>query len=149
MGNGVDGGIFKQVSKHILVADDDNLVFHLLRHCLKDAAAAITFVTTGDAAVDFVSRNPVGMIIMDYTMPGLTGIEAVRQIRQIEHDKETAIIMLTGTDQTDVRREASSLAVADFITKPFSQLYILKRTKEILGDTGAVPEWVGKLPSSK
>ena len=132
--NVVDCGMPKKATKQILIADDDNLMFHILRSCLQTLAADITYVRSGLEAVEFVSNNHVDVIIMDYSMPGLTGIESARQIRQLENGSAVQIVMLTGTDQTDVRKEASELAIEDFMTKPFSPRHLLQRTKEMLAD---------------
>lgn len=101
-----------------LMADDSVVVRNFLNQTLELLRAeALGEATTGQEAIDmFINLRP-NFITMDLSMPGLSGVEAIQQIRKI--DPQVNIIVISGIDVQEVREEVFKLGVKMFIKKPF------------------------------
>jgi len=120
------------MNKQILIVDDEDHMIRLLQFALKPVHATITAVKRGEAAVAFLEKNSADLVILDYSMPGLNGVETLRLIRATESGSRLRVIMLTARDQTAIRLEAGDLKVEAFLTKPFSPSDLARRAAELL-----------------
>jgi len=120
------------MNKQILIVDDEEHMIRLLQFALKPVAAEITAVKRGEAAVAHLVQHPTDLVILDYSMPGLNGVETLRRIRETAGCDGLHVIMLTARDQTAIRQEAAGLNVAAFLTKPFSPSDLVRRANELL-----------------
>jgi DNA-binding response OmpR family regulator len=120
------------VKKQILLIDDEEHMLRLLQFALKTVSASIHCVKHGDAAVDFLKANKPNLVLLDYAMPGMDGVETLRNIRTQEGGSAVPVIMLTARDQTAIRKEAAGLNVEAFLTKPFSPSDLARRARELL-----------------
>ncbi|HEY5707573.1 MAG TPA: response regulator [Terrimicrobiaceae bacterium] len=119
--------------KHqILLVDDEEHMLRLLQFALKSIPATIHCVQRGDDAVEFLKANKTNLVLLDYAMPGMDGVETLRQIRTQEGGGAVPVIMLTARDQTGIRKEAAGLRVEAFLTKPFSPSALVRRARELL-----------------
>ena len=101
-----------------LLADDSRYV----RTAIKQAVAVlggevVGEATTGSAAIDQFVRLRPNFVTMDLSMPGVSGVDAVKSILQI--DPQVNIIVISGADLEEVREEIFNLGIKIFITKPF------------------------------
>lgn len=101
-----------------LLADDSRYV----RTAIKQAVAVlggevVGEATTGSAAIDQFVRLRPNFVTMDLSMPGVSGVDAVKSILQI--DPQANIIVISGADLEEVREEIFNLGIKIFITKPF------------------------------
>ena len=120
------------MKKQILLIDDEEHMLRLLQFALKTVSASIYCVKRGDAAVDFLKANKPNLVLLDYAMPGMDGVETLRNIRAQEGGSAVPVIMLTARDQTAIRKEAAGLNVEAFLTKPFSPSDLVRRARELL-----------------
>jgi DNA-binding response OmpR family regulator len=120
------------MSKQILIVDDEDHMIRLLQFALKPVDAEITALKRGEAAVGHLETTPADLVILDYSMPGLNGVETLRRIREATGGDRLRVIMLTARDQTAIRKEAAGLNVEAFLTKPFSPSDLVRRAKELL-----------------
>ena len=108
------------MKNQILLIDDEAHMLRLLQFALKPISASIHCVTRGDDAVEYLKANKPNLVLLDYAMPGMDGVETLRQIRAQESGRAVPVIMLTARDQTAIRKDAAGLNVEAFLTKPFS-----------------------------
>jgi CheY-like chemotaxis protein len=106
----------------VLVVDDDPVACEHAKLVLETVGIAVEVVESGAEAVDMVRvrrarRNPYDLILVDWKMPDMDGVETTRQIRSIAGD-ESAIIILTAYNWDDVLEEAVEAGVDSFIAKP-------------------------------
>jgi DNA-binding response OmpR family regulator len=120
------------VNNQILLVDDEEHMLRLLQFALRPVSASIHCVKRGDAAVDFFKANNPKLVLLDYAMPGMDGVETLRQIRAQAGGESVPVIMLTARDQTPIRKEAAGLHVQAFLTKPFSPSDLVRRAKDLL-----------------
>jgi signal transduction histidine kinase len=109
--------------KKILVIDDELGPRESLRILLKGTYDVQT-VDGVDAGVAQIKEAPPDLIIMDIRMPGKSGIEGLREIREI--DSDISVIMLTGFGALETAQEALRLGANDYLKKPFDTKEIMK-----------------------
>lgn len=107
-----------QSRKKILVVDDDNSICNYLEKKLIEKDFDVTSAYNGSSAIELCQENRYDIIILDYEMPGINGIQVIAQLKKLKI--EIPIIMLTAHDYMDVAVEAISKGAKDFITKPFN-----------------------------
>jgi two-component system sensor histidine kinase/response regulator len=108
----------------VLVVDDNPSARELLADLLAGLPFAVDQVASGEEAVAAVRQaagaNPYRLVFMDWKMPGMTGIEAAREIRSGGGTGAPAIIMITAFGREDVRQEAEDARLDGFLVKPVS-----------------------------
>lgn len=117
----------------ILVVDDMQLNLNLFSILLKSLGNCQDFSFSDPLrALDWVQANRVSLILVDYMMPGIDGIEFVSRLRRMTDYKETPILMVTASDLKNVRYKALENGVTDFLTKPVDRLEFCARVKNML-----------------
>jgi two-component system response regulator MtrA len=120
----------------IVVADDDVDIRDLVEFKLATLGHQIVTVADGSSAVDACRTSHPDLAVLDVMMPGLTGLEAVREIRNNPALKDIPVILLTArAQQSDVQTGYDSGA-DDYITKPFSPKDLASRVEALLARAG-------------
>jgi two-component system response regulator MprA len=114
----------------VLVADDDEKLLKMLRRTLVYEGFTVVTAVDGRAALQQVEAHCPDIIILDWLMPGLTGIQVVEQIRAA-HD-ETMVLMLTARDAIENRVEGLESGADDYLVKPFAPAELLARVHALL-----------------
>lgn len=105
----------------VLAADDDQGIRNVLERCLKSWGYDVTIAVDGSAAWKILKRSDSPrVVIIDWDMPGLKGLEVVRLLRSAEHGEQVYILMLTGRLDKEDLVEALEAGADDFLTKPFN-----------------------------
>ncbi len=101
----------------ILVVDDERSMRELLQIVLRREGHLVRLAEDGRAAVAELEREPVDVLISDIKMPGMTGVDVLREAKRI--DPDIVGIMVTAYATTDTAVEALRLGAYDYLTKPF------------------------------
>ncbi len=105
---------------NILVAEDDDQNQAMMRLLLSRYGHKVKSAWNGMQAVDAVKSGTYDLVFMDLHMPEMDGLEAIRKIREWENnEKHTPIVILTGSNPTDISDEYKKAGADTFITKPF------------------------------
>jgi two-component system response regulator AtoC len=103
---------------HLVVIDDDKSFRSYLTTLLQSMGYQVTCFASGEEAVEALEEGLApSMIILDIIMEGMSGIEVLKRVREIQED--LPIIMLTGVDQTRTIVEAMRFGASDYLVKPF------------------------------
>lgn len=102
--------------KRILIADDDSLVCDSLKELLAIEGYAVDTAQDGTAALGKVKKQPFDLILSDIHMPGLNGLELLRELKGL--DSNAFIVFITGHGHIEGAVEAIKLGAYDYITKP-------------------------------
>ncbi len=115
---------------HILWADDeiDLLKPHLL--FLKEKGYDVTTATSGNDAVDLISKQDFDIVFLDENMPGLSGLETLKRIKNQKND--IPVIMITKSEEENLMEDAIGSKIADYLIKPVNPNQILLSLKKIL-----------------
>lgn len=103
----------------ILLAEDDPLSLRVLLAMLAPLRAETLVATDGQAAWELVEAHDPSLLLLDWAMPGLTGIELCRRIRQRHSARRPYIVLVTGRGATADVVSAFAAGADDFITKPY------------------------------
>jgi len=103
--------------KNILVVDDQLGVRRLLFEAFQEEGYQVDMAGSGLEAVERVKQGMPDLILMGMKMPGMNGLEALREIKAL--NPEAVVIMMTAYGELEIVTEARSLGVKEYITKPF------------------------------
>ena len=124
--NGESLGATESAMK-ILIVDDSSVARKSVEQALFGQPYSLIFATTGQQAVELFLKHRPSLVIMDWMMPDLNGVEICRRMRAISSDFYTHIIMLTAkTDKASVV-EGLRAGADDYLTKPFHEEELLAR----------------------
>ncbi len=125
------------MSKRILVADDEAHILHVVSMKLKNAGFEVLTAVDGEEALETCIAEKPDLLITDYQMPIMTGVELCKQMRQHPQTKGIPAIMLTARGFDIEPNEMIEAGIAAVLAKPFSPREILEKVTDLL-DT-AVP----------
>ena len=103
----------------ILLADDEEKILKRLGRALRDEGHEVVEATTVREAQRHLAERPFDLLVVDNVMPGVTGLELVRELAQQPSAERPTIVMMTAHGSTQIVREAFKLVVEDFLEKPF------------------------------
>ena len=113
------GGI--DMSPRVLVVEDDAAIAELLRYNLEAEGYRPTVVPSGEEAELQVAEDRFDLAIVDWMLPGLSGIELCRRLRRREDTRSVPILMLTARGEEDDRVRGLGMGADDYVVKPFSR----------------------------
>lgn len=126
---------------HVLLVEDESAVATLLRYNLEREGFAVTAAEDGREALLSVDENPPDLILLDWMLPEITGIEVCRQLRRKPVTKSLPIIMLTARGEEGDKVRGLDAGADDYVTKPFSPAELtarihalLRRSRPVLSD---------------
>jgi diguanylate cyclase (GGDEF)-like protein len=111
----------------VLVADDSRIYRKLVEQTLSEKQYAVLFAKNGQEAIDLFSEHQPSLVITDWMMPDLTGIELCERIRNHSRDSYTYIIILTGITEKNELVKGLAAGADDYLTKPFHSNELLAR----------------------
>ena len=122
----------------IFVVEDDPDVSHLIEHNLRTAGYDVSTFFSGTPVVSSAALRPPSLFLLDIMLPGMSGFDLCRQIRQHEQLSRTPIIFLSARTQEPDRVQAFDVGGDGYITKPFSPRELIARVRNALrGPAGA------------
>ncbi|OMH38308.1 response regulator [Motiliproteus sp. MSK22-1] len=129
----------------VLVVDDHSTARQILKDNLISFSARVDEAKSGAEAVDMVenmsSDDPYQLILMDWKMPGMDGIEASNRIRRITTvEKMPSILMVTAFGREEVKEKANTAGVDGFLIKPITRSLLLNTVRDICVVSSSIPE---------
>ncbi|MGN6285171.1 MAG: phosphate regulon transcriptional regulator PhoB [Afipia sp.] len=116
----------------ILVVEDEEALTTLLRYNLDAEGYDVETVARGDEADTRLKERVPDLVVLDWMLPGLSGIELCRRLRARPETKQLPIIMLTARGEESERVRGLATGADDYIVKPFSVPELLARVKGLL-----------------
>lgn len=110
----------------ILFVDDEAQFLATITKFLKRRRLDVVTAGSGQAGLDWFSANPVDIVILDIRMPGLNGLEVLKEMRRLKGD-DFGVIILSGHAHTDIALDAMRAGANDFLLKPCSMDELLER----------------------
>ncbi len=118
----------------ILVADDDEDIRDLVHFKLSQAGYTVRAVPDGLAAWDAFEAELPSLVVLDVMMPGLSGIDVLRKIRESDHPDVPVLLLSAKSRDSDVDT-GFAVGADDYVIKPFSPRELLHRVNGILART--------------
>jgi two-component system phosphate regulon response regulator PhoB len=123
----------------ILVVEDEAPLLTLLRYNLEKQGFRVEEATDGQEALMRVAEGRPDLILLDWMLPALSGLEVCRQIRRRPNTRDLPIIMVTARTEDQDAVRALDTGADDYISKPFAMEALLARIRALLRRSGAVP----------
>lgn len=120
-------------AKKIVIVDDYEESCKLLAEILS-ASYDCTYTSDSSTAVSLINEKRPDLILLDYKMPGVMGVDVCRSVRENENTKNIPIIFVSGAATIDERIHAFETGANDFISKPFHVKELILRIKARLSD---------------
>ncbi len=118
--------------KKVLVVDDEIHIVHVVAIKLRNNGFEIVTAANGAEAFELVSSEKPDIIVTDFQMPVMTGLELVEKIRQDEATKDIPVILLTARNFAIEDKQKEDLQISDCLSKPFSPKELLRSIQDIL-----------------
>src|SRR5215217_3015048 len=119
-------------SVRILVVEDEDSLTTLLRYNLEKAGYAVETVARGDEAELRIAEESPDLVLLDWMVPGVSGVELCRRMRARRDSVRLPIIMLTARGEEADRVRGLATGADDYIVKPFSVPELLARVAALL-----------------
>jgi two-component system phosphate regulon response regulator PhoB len=116
----------------IMVVEDEDALTLLLRYNLEAEGYEVESIARGDEAEIRLREAPPDLVLLDWMLPGLSGIELCRRLRAREETKRLPVIMLTARGEEAERVRGLSTGADDYVVKPFSVPELLARVRSLL-----------------
>jgi two-component system phosphate regulon response regulator PhoB len=117
----------------ILIAEDDESLRALIRLTIEVGDVEIREVADGEAALADAQSTRPDLVLLDWSMPGRSGLEVCRELRADERTSGATIVMITARAQESDRRAGLEAGADRYLTKPFSPLELLDTLRDVLG----------------
>lgn len=115
---------------YILVVDDQLGVRRLLYEAFNEQGFRVEMAANGPEALDMIGRERPDVILMDMKMPGMSGLEVLRVLK--DQDWEPKVILMTAYGELEIVSEAMALGVTEYVTKPFDINEVRNMVRKIL-----------------
>jgi DNA-binding response OmpR family regulator len=122
------------MAKKILVIDDEPEMVDMLRIRLEDEGYGIITALNGEEGLKKAEGERPDLVLLDILLPGMSGLEVAKRLRESKATKNIPIIMVTALIGGDAMRTGLKSGAAYFISKPFDPEELLTQIKSAIGD---------------
>ncbi|MCC5882580.1 MAG: response regulator [Halomonas sp.] len=118
----------------VLVVDDEPNIVLSLEFLMQQAGFDVDTADDGEGALAKVEASPPDLILLDISLPGISGFDVLEQLRQDSRHARLPIIMLTAHGREVEREKGLALGADDYVTKPFSTQALVEKVKSLLAE---------------
>jgi len=119
----------------ILVVDDEQSICLLLRDAMARHGHGVTICQEGEAALEMAAERQFNLILLDIRMPGMSGLEALKKLRQIQ--PQATFVMITGFAKDDIIEEALKSGASACLCKPFRLSQVSELLDKVMAGAAA------------
>src|SRR5690554_5398287 len=127
-------------TRTILIVDDEAAIRDMLRVALEMADYECLEASNAQEAHSIIIDHQPDLVLLDWMMPGTSGLELTRRLKQDEVTAKVPIILLTAKGEEDNKIQGLEVGADDYITKPFSPRELVARLKAVLRRAGALDD---------
>lgn len=124
---------------HILIVDDEAAIITMLRYNLEKEGFAVSEAADGEEALTRIAERIPDVVLLDWMLPQVSGIEVCRQIRRAPDLRNLPIIMLTARGEESDRVRGLNCGADDYVTKPFSPAELVARIRTVMRRSNGNP----------
>jgi CheY-like chemotaxis protein len=118
--------------KRVLVVDDEVHIVHVVAIKLRNNGYEVISADNGAEAYDLACKEKPDIIVTDYQMPVMSGMELVEKLRQCEETDDIPVIMLTARSFAISKEQQEELRISSCLSKPFSPKELLGNIEDVL-----------------
>jgi len=116
----------------LLIIEDESAIREMVAMALRPAGYELLEAETGERGLQLMREQPPDLILLDWMLPGMSGIDLVRRLRADASWSAIPIILLTARGEEEDKVRGFQVGVDDFMTKPFSTRELLSRVRAVL-----------------
>jgi len=120
------------MNRHVLLIEDEPNIIEAIRFLLTRDGWTVDTHSDGSDAVEVVQQARPNLVILDMMLPGKSGMEILRELREIGDLANLPVLMLTARGQSRDRDMAEKAGVSRFMTKPFSNTEVLTAVRDLV-----------------
>lgn len=121
-----------QIAQHILVVEDEPSIAELIAVNLTHAGYVVTRAMQSDEALSMLATQTPDLILLDWMLPGKSGVQFAKELRTAEKYSDIPILMLTAKGEEADKVTGLDAGADDYVTKPFSPKELIARVKALL-----------------
>lgn len=119
----------------VLIVDDYKTMLRIIRNLLKQLGFNnVDEATDGSMAIQMMRSRPYGLVISDWNMEPMTGLQLLKEVRKDDKMKETPFIMITAESKTENVVAAKQAGVNNYIVKPFNAATLKGKMVAVIGN---------------
>jgi len=119
-------------NRRVLVVDDEIHIVHVVTIKLRNNGYEVISAENGAEAFELAREEKPDIIVTDFQMPVMTGLQLVEKLRQCEETKDIPVIMLTARGFAVENESKEELQISEFLSKPFSPKELLRSIEDAL-----------------
>ncbi len=123
----------------VMIVEDESALITMLRYNLEKEGYRVCEASDGEEALTVVEECNPDLILLDWMLPMMSGIEVCRQLRRRNNTREVPIIMITARGEEQDKIRGLNVGADDYLTKPFSMPELLARVRALLRRTQPTP----------
>lgn len=116
----------------IIIVDDDEMVAEIVSEALEAAGHMVSAVHDGDSAMSAIAGGDPDLLILDYSLPGRTGMDILREVRAARKGADLPVLMATANGGRLLKVRAKQTGADDYIVKPFAAADVVRRVEAML-----------------
>lgn len=120
------------MGRHVLLIEDEANITEAIRFLLTRDGWQVDTHADGSDAVEVIRAADPNLVILDVMLPGKSGMDILRELRDCEVLRDLPVLMLTARGQSRDRELAEKAGVSRFMTKPFSNAEVLTAVRDLL-----------------
>lgn len=118
--------------KKVLLVDDSGIILRNMKEMLT-ADYEVALAVSGKMALTVIEKGKPDIILMDYEMPEMNGVETLNEIRKTDEYKDIPVIFLTGAENPEAVEIINSVGSAGYVLKPVTKPVILETIERVIG----------------
>jgi two-component system, OmpR family, alkaline phosphatase synthesis response regulator PhoP len=123
-----------QQGKRILVVDDESHIVNVVSLKLRNAGFEVLTAADGEEALELALHSELNLVITDFQMPFMTGLELCQRLREDPHTAELPVLMLTARGFSLNPEDLNRTNIMGVLSKPFSPRQVLTKVHELVGE---------------
>ncbi len=116
----------------VLVVDDEPNIVLSIEFLMQQAGFDVVTAEDGESALESVAETPPDLILLDISLPGISGFDVLEQLRNDPRHARLPIIMLTAHGREVEKEKGLALGADEYVTKPFSTQALVEKVKSLL-----------------
>ncbi|MFB2923567.1 response regulator [Aerosakkonema funiforme] len=122
------------MTKRVLVVDDEADIRAVIQGCLEDIAGwEVLTATSGEQGLQIAVKEQLDGILMDVSMPGMGGLEALQKLQENASTQTIPVALLTAKALAEEQEEFASLGIVGLIVKPFDPMTLVEQVASVFG----------------
>ena len=116
-------------SRSVLVIDDSPTIHKVVKHSLKNLGFEVLVAGDGPSGIDMLKQAKPKLVLLDFMMPGMNGLEVLERIRDVRESRFLPVIMISAKDMVKDKVNALARGADDYLSKPINMHELIARVK--------------------